>query len=880
MQGFLDFILPGSTLMPHGFCFLWRPDLLWLFVVSHLSIALAYFSIPIALAYFIKKRKDIAFKGIFWLFSTFILCCGITHLFAIVTIWKPYYAWEGLVLAGTAAVSLLTAVVLWPLIPKALLIPNPSELLHANRQLQDEILFHMQTRDQLKQINIDLDKAVTLLKASNRAYQDSENRFKLVVNLSPAAIYTSVFTDDPRYLLLNTFISDAFLPITGYTPDEWYSDHLLWVNHVHPQDRDRLLAEINSLRETRNLNMQYRFLHKDGSYRWIHDKVKFLSSVDGGQDEIMGAWMDITEFKKHEEEMRLAAITFNSLQGIMITDADTHILRVNQAFTNITGYSQEEVLGKKPNILRSGIHDDAFYDDLWEKLDIDGRFEGEVIDRRKDGTIFTKWQSITALTDSDGVVTNYVSMFTDISEKKEFEEHIKQLAFYDPLTNLPNRRLLEQRIAQAIGNTRGEPSYMAILFLDLDHFKWLNDSLGHQIGDELLKLVAIRLRNAVQDEGISARLGGDEFVILLDTHTSQWLGATNFVLNRAERVMQSLNQPYTLNDSEHYFSASIGATLFSGESACGPQELLQQADTAMYRSKTKGRNTISFFDASMQEAADQHLQLERNLRAALEQRQFALHYQPQVDAGGNLVSAEALIHWDHPLNGVIPPVNFIPVAEDTGLILPIGHWAVREACQQIKKWSEQGFEFSHIAINVSARQFQQTDFVAGIAQAITDIGIIPSQLMLELTESGLMDHSEEAVGKMLALKALGVAISIDDFGTGYSSLAYLTAFPISQLKIDRSFVKDIFENRSNEVVVETIINMANNLGLAVVAEGVETERQLAFLVEKGCLLFQGYHFSRPVTAGELTEKWLKKANKGRLAPLAFTPDDKSRNGQP
>ncbi|MBT9097891.1 EAL domain-containing protein [Methylovulum psychrotolerans] len=860
MQSLLNFLLPTNSFMPHGYCFLWQPGLLWLLVASHLLTALAYFSIPLAIAYFLEKRSDIVFKGLFRLFSGFILCCGITHVFAVIMIWQPYYALEGILLAVTAAVSLWTAVVLWTLIPKALLIPSPAILLKANQQLQDEIFVHQQTKAQLTRINADLDRTITLLQASNQAYQESEQRFKAVVNLSPAAIYTSVLTDKLRYLYRNTFVSDAFLPITGFTPQEWHDNRYLWVDRVHPEDLAGLLDKVQRLPELEHLDMQYRFRHKDGTYRWVYDKVNFLPSLDGLHDEVIGAWMDITEAKKNEEEMRLAAITFNSLQGIMITDAQTHILRVNPAFSKITGYTAEEVVGKKPTILRSGLHNDAFYDDLWQRLDNEGRFEGEVIDRRKDGALFTKWQSITALKNSDGVVTNYVSMFTDISEKKKFEEHIKQLAFYDPLTNLPNRRLLEDKIEQVLTDLQAEECFFAILFLDLDHFKWLNDSLGHHAGDELLKQVAGRLRSGINEQDTAARFGGDEFVILLNTASSLQHEATDIIISRATQILYDLNQPYHLSNSGHYFSTSIGITLFSNKLVCLPEELLQQADTAMYRSKAKGRNTISFFDYSMQEAADRHLQLESNLRLALQEQQFTLYYQPQVDANGEMVSAEALIRWLHPLQGLIAPSEFIPLAEDTGLIVQLGQWVLSEACQNIKRWSEQGLTFRHIAVNVSAKQFQQSDFVEQVAAIVNNSQIDPRQLMLELTESGLIDNILQTVEKMRRLKKLGLSISIDDFGTGYSSLAYLTAFPLSQLKIDRSFVNDVTDNRSNEIVVETIIHMADNLGLEVIAEGVETQEQVDFLLQKGCKLFQGYYFSRPVPAQELAAKWLRKPN--------------------
>ncbi|MDP2903086.1 MAG: EAL domain-containing protein [Methylovulum sp.] len=852
MQDWINFLLDTKEYMPHGFCFLWKPTVLWLTVISNLIIALSYFSIPIALSYFAYKRKgvDVEFKGILILFSLFIFACGATHVLSVVTIWKPIYGLAAVTEAFTALISVLAAVLLWPLIPKALLIPSPSELMQANQQLQDEILYHKETKADTIRLNSDLDRLVKLLRASNQAQLESEQRFRHAVNLSPAAIYTLKPTGNAQYPFKSTYVSDAFLAITGFEPADWYADVALWINRVHPDDLHNMINPMTLLRDDGPLDYQYRFQHKEGTYRWIHDKLIVLRTPEGGIDEIFGAWMDITDYKKTEEELHLAAITFDTLQGIIITDPDEVILRVNKAFTSVTGYSSEEVIGKTPKILNSGRHDQAFFAEMWRQLIMEGKYTGEIWDRRKDGSIYPQWQCITAVKNSAGETTHYVAVFTDISEKKMFEDHIKKLAFYDPLTELPNRRLLLERIELAMVQAKRKNTYAAIIFLDLDRFKMLNDSLGHHVGDELLMQVAHRLKSAVREEDMATRLGGDEFVILVNTNAENIDEATNNTLNVAEKILHTLNQPYLLKNNEHHFGASMGITLFSGACREEPTELIQQADTAMYQSKEKGRNTISFFDQSMQEAADKRLQLENSLRIAIDQQQFVLHYQPQVDLAGKLLSAEALIRWIHPEKGIISPLDFIPIAEETGLIIAIGTWVLQEACRQIKKWGAQAFDIGHVAVNVSSRQFQQHDFVDQVKQAIHDAGILPSQLMIELTESILIENVHATVGKMQLLTEHGISISIDDFGTGYSSLAYLTKFPLSQLKVDQSFVRNINQNTNDEVIVETIIAMAKNLGLNVVAEGVETEQQLGFLVEKGCAIFQGFYFGRPSIAEE------------------------------
>ncbi len=550
--------------------------------------------------------------------------------------------------------------------------------------------------------------------------------------------------------------------------------------------------------------------------------------------------------RTQEHELRIAATTFESHEAIVVTDAEGLILRVNQAFSQITGYSAAEVVGQNPRLFASGYHDAAFYRAMYESLASSNQWQGEIWNRRKNGEIFPEWLTLTGVRNSDNQLTHYVAIFSDVSEKKAAEQEIHTLAFYDPLTNLPNRRLLLDRLRQEIAAAKRQHTYGALFFLDLDHFKTLNDSRGHQVGDELLIQVAQRLKSIIRDEDTACRLGGDEFIIMVPGRYHQLQQASNHAVMLAEKILQAINQPFTVQGSEHHFSTSIGVSLYP-ESADQPEQIIQQADTAMYRAKESGRNAISFYRRSMQEAADRRLTLEKEIRQALSENQFVLHYQPQVDEQGRLVSAEALIRWQHPHRGMVSPAEFIPLAEDTQLILPIGAWVLQQACRQIKAWDEQGKHLSHVAVNVSSRQFRQGDFVEQVRLAVQTAGLSAERLVIELTEGSVIDDIDDTIAKMRALQAMGIRLSIDDFGIGYSSLSYLKSLPLSQLKIDQSFVRHI-NDANSAVIVETIIIMAKSLGLNVIAEGVETQEQVAFLREKGCLFYQGYFFSRPLAA--------------------------------
>lgn len=556
------------------------------------------------------------------------------------------------------------------------------------------------------------------------------------------------------------------------------------------------------------------------------------------------------EQKINESELRIAATTFQSHEAIMVTDRNGTILRVNQAFSRITGYSASEAVGQNPRMLSSRQHPRRFYQQLFKTLLRKGRWQGEIWNRRKNGETYPEWLMVTAVKNDRDEVSHYVAIFSDITEKKAAEKEIHDLAFYDPLTGLPNRRLLLDRLQHEIIAAKRHGRFGALFFLDLDHFKRLNDSLGHQVGDELLIQVAQRINTLLREEDTACRLGGDEFIVLVTGQGNSLDQATDHAALLGERIRDIINQSFMLQGSSHHFTTSIGISIFP-DITDQPEAIIQQADTAMYRAKEHGRNSICFFRPSMQKLADQRLILEKEMREALRDDHFMLFYQPQVDQNGGLVSVEALIRWCNPEKGMISPADFIPVAEDTQLILPIGQWVLHEACRQIRRWDGENHPIGHVAVNVSSRQFRQADFVDQVKSALSEAEIDASRLMIELTEGVVIDNIEDTVNKMRALKSMGVGISIDDFGTGYSSLSYLKQLPISQLKIDQNFVRDIVSDPNDAIIVETIINMAQNLDLNVIAEGVETQAQMDFLLIKGCRHFQGYFFGRPAKAAEI-----------------------------
>jgi len=570
---------------------------------------------------------------------------------------------------------------------------------------------------------------------------------------------------------------------------------------------------------------------------------------------------EIIERKQAEMELRIAAVAFSAAESIMITDASGVIIKVNKAFTETTGYSAEEAIGQTPRLLKSGRHNADFYRAMWESIQRTGSWAGEIWDQRKNGEIYPKWLTISAVKENGGIVTNYVGTHADITERKAAEEKIQNLAFYDPLTGLPNRQLLMDRLQRALASSARSMKMGALLFIDLDNFKTLNDTLGHDVGDLLLKQVAQRLRACIREEDTVARLGGDEFVVMLEDLSEQPLEAAAQTELISKKIIATFNQPYQLAAHEYHSTPSVGATLFAGHRRT-VDDLLKQADIAMYQAKKSGRNALRFFDPQMQESIKARALLEGELRKALDNQQFQLYYQIQVDSFQQSIGAEALIRWNHPERGLVPPLQFISLAEETGLIHPIGQWVLDVACAQLKAWQHEPMTRDLVlSVNVSAHQFHKADFVAQVQATLQRHAINPMLLNLELTESLLLNNIEDTIVTMNALKEIGVRFSLDDFGTGYSSLQYLKRLPLNQLKIDRSFVRDIDIDSNDKAIVRTIITMAKSMNLDVIAEGVETEKQLQMLLSKGCTLFQGYFFGEPLPIEQFA-KLLKRGGLG------------------
>jgi diguanylate cyclase (GGDEF)-like protein/PAS domain S-box-containing protein len=1169
---FNDLLASTSNFMPHGACYLWLPSILWLHIISDSIIALAYYSIPFALLYFVQKRTDLAYRWVFVLFGIFICLCGTTHLISIWTIWHPDYWLEGLIKSATALVSIVTAVLIWPLIPKLLRLPSPQALQTSETYLRaifdatpDAMLIsdeqgiitmvnqqaerllgypinellglsiealvperfraaHPAQRAQfaasavvarsigvgrgvkaLRKDGSELDVEISLsliqteqglffasalrditerkqIEATLRA---SEERFRLMANSSPVMIWITDAGGEPA------FFNQSWLDFTGLDSVQTMT-HEDWISTIHPDDRETAFVayyQNTGVREA--ITTEYRLRSATGDWRWILDKgmplydesgefagyigsaiditerkqvqqilqdkermlsesqriahvgswsvelatgyiswsdemyqiygvtqgafgrslkafldlihpgdriamkmwlsdcragkepqeldfrillpdgaVRFirgsggllydemnrpLRMVGSAQDiterkraervlnqikamidiSLDGFWIvdltgnvlqaneayariigysvdelanmhisqleamedteqirahiekvvkqgydlfetrhrhkdgntidievsvaflpefqqfcafcrDITERKRIELDLRIAAAAFESQEAMVITDTASVILRINKAFTESTGYTEQEAVGQKINILKSGRHDAAFYAAMWESILSVGSWQGEIWDRRKNGEIYPKWLSITAVKKSDGVVTHYVGTHTDITERKTAEQQIKQLAFYDPLTRLPNRLLLQERLKHGIDVERRDGKQLALLMLDLDRFKAVNDSLGHLAGDELLQQVAARITARLRDVDMVARLGGDEFIVLLEDiaqpKDAAWV---------AKEIITDLTKPFRLTQNDNVqIGASIGISLYP-QHGDSPELLMDHADAALYQAKDAGRGCFAYFSEDLTLAARERLALETRLRHAIEYQELRVFYQPQVDiASGRIVGAEALVRWQVPLEGLVPPLRFIPIAEETGLIVEIGEWVLRETCSQGRFWLDAGLPPITLAVNVSSHQFRRSDICALTATVLSDTGFPPKQLELEITETGLMENQSNAAAILNNLRVQGVRLAIDDFGTGYSSLAYLKHFPLDILKIDKSFIDDIPFHQDDMEIAATIVAMGHILGFKVLAEGVETPEQLAFLREKGCDLYQGYIKSKPVPADE------------------------------
>ncbi|HJV28627.1 MAG TPA: EAL domain-containing protein [Aromatoleum sp.] len=701
-----------------------------------------------------------------------------------------------------------------------------------------------------------LGRLVSQIQDSHRRHIASEVEKRRALQLLAAISDSSadaIFAKDTegRYLLFNRaaseYVGKSSAEVLGKDDREIFPpEQAEWLMAV---DR-RVLAENRVISDESTLQTA------DGRRVFLATKG-VLRDDDSDVIGIFGISRDVTDYKQAEAELRIAATAFESQQAMVITDRDHAILRVNQAFTAVTGYCADEAVGQSTDMLQSGRQDPLLWNAICSDLSRNRLWQGEIRLCRKNGETFPAWLSISEVVDRTGTVTNYVGSFIDISQRKQAEELIHSLSFYDALTGLPNRRLLLDRLRQTVMSGKRKRHHGAILFIDLDDFRALNDTRGHEVGDELLVGVSRRIRACVHGEDTVARLGGDEFAVVLEGLSTERDPAAMQAREVAKRIHDAIGQPIELGGQEYVGTSRIGISLFSaGETSV--EELLKLADASMFQAKRTGRNQIHFFDASMQAALEERVRMESWLRKALPD-QLELHYQMQVDSGGHVFGAEALIRWRHPQRGLISPAAFIPLAEETGLILPIGRWVLETACRQLKAWeADPATRHLLLAVNVSARQFQQPDFVQEVLEVVGASGADPANLKLELTESTLLENIDVVVDKMVALKARGIRFSLDDFGTGFSSLSYLKRLPLEQLKIDQSFVRDVLANANDAAIVRTIIALGQSLGLDVIAEGVETDEQRHFLAIHGCNYYQGYFFSKPLPLPDF-EKRLSSA---------------------
>ncbi|WP_420906540.1 two-component system response regulator [Candidatus Magnetaquiglobus chichijimensis] len=630
----------------------------------------------------------------------------------------------------------------------------------------------------------------------------------------------------------------------------------------HPEDRARVEQTIqHALLELTPFEFDHRILRPNGEIRWVHEMGEVIRDADGKPMRMAGTMHDRTEQREAEQRLKIAASVFegameeaeshmlltakvfeNAVEGVMVTDRSGRIVSVNPAFSVITGFDADDALGNTPAMLQSGIHDELFYSRLWhDLLGETSSWRGEIWNRRKNGEAHPVWETITAIRDRTQTITHFVAVFQDLTAIKRSEEALHFRTYHDSLTGLPNRALFHDRLRQAIGQSGRSDDKVMVLIFDLDLFKNLNNSLGHTVGDRLLKGVAERLRHFVREGDTVSRLAGDTFgFILRGIRNSQDVGVV------VRKLADALAKPFYIDEQELFVTASMGVTLCP-EDGDEADLLIRNADMAVARAKTAGRDNCQYYAPAMGAEAERRLALENSLRQGLERDEFLLHYQPKVDLRTERISGmEALVRWRHPRDGMISPAEFIPVAEESGLILPLGSRVLKQACLQTKKWHDAGFEHLRVAVNLSIRQFRQADLLDDVRAALEESGLPPDALELEVTETLMMENLDDIVAILTRLKALGPTIAVDDFGVGHSSLTYLKKLPIDVLKIDQSFVRDLTLDSDDAAIVTAILALGRSLRLKVVAEGVETPEQLAFLRNEGCDQFQGYLFSRPL----------------------------------
>lgn len=696
--------------------------------------------------------------------------------------------------------------------------------------------------------------------ALERRTREQRDHLAQILDVSPAVIYVMQRPAGSDAAWRLELMGGNIASVSGYPVEDWRASPSFWIDHLHPDDRAEALRAQARLLQDGHLQHEYRFRCADGRYCWINDKL-LLQPGDGDRpDRVVGAWLDVTERRMLQERATLIANVFDASQeGIFITDGETRFLSVNASFTRITGYTMEDLRGKTPAILKSGRQDRDFYGAMWAQIRSEGRWVGEIWNRRKNGELYPEVLTIMAICDAEQRVQQYLGMFTETTQTKAAEARIEHLVNHDPLTDLPSRALLADRARVAFASAHRHGTPLVLMQLNIDHFSRINESLGHEAGDAVIREVARRLLADLRPEDTLCRLGRDDFVLLLPD-TSE-----HDVAPIALRLMESAARPMDVDGQNLGVTLSAGVAIYpeNGEDFA---QLAQAAETAVHHAKREGRNTVRVASPGMQQQVSRELAIARDLRWAVERQELVLHYQPQVELGTDrLIGLEALVRWQHPTWGLVPPGVFIPMAEDSGLIREIGNWVMCEALRQTAQWRSEGLPVVPVAVNLSVAQFREPELARRVGESLQAHGLPAELLELELTETVAMENSEIAVARISSLKTLGLTLSIDDFGTGYSSLSYLKRYAVDKLKIDRSFISGVTDDVQDAAIVRTIIALAQSLRLQTLAEGVETPGQRDFLRQAGCDQAQGFLFARPMPA-DAVRPWLVALQ----APAAVT----------
>ncbi|TBU96937.1 putative bifunctional diguanylate cyclase/phosphodiesterase [Phytopseudomonas dryadis] len=695
----------------------------------------------------------------------------------------------------------------------------------------------------------------TLLYLTIRKHLDKRARIGAALRLSEERLSLALSaTDDGLWdwdlRQQKIYYSPGYTALLGLENGELGDTRERWLQYMHPDDRphyERSVARVLAAASQAPYENTYRLRHRDGSYRWIQSRGRIQLDENGQPERFIGTVSDITQRRADADSLRQAAAVFEATQeGVLVTDAQQNIVHINPAFSRITGYSEAEILGQQPTLLKSGRHDSNFYHNLWHTLQTRGTWSGEVWNRRKNGEIYPQWQCIRAIRDDNGVLSYYVAVFSDISVLRRSQRELDHLAHHDPLSNLPNRLLFTERVEHALQRSQNEARRGAVLVIDLDHFKHINESLGHNVGDLLIKAAGERLVGQL-DKGITlARLGGDEFGLLCEECNQAEQAA-----HLAQQLIDCLGDPFQLEDQELFISASVGICLYPDD-AHTVEQVLRNVDSALFKAKSSGREGFAFYDQEQTEYARQRVELVGGMRHALENGELRVHYQPLCRlSDGQLIGVEALVRWQHPQRGLVPPGEFIPVAEDSGMISAIDAWVLEQACRQMVAWQAQGYAQQFVAVNLSSRLFSRGELDQRVAQVLAETGLPPACLELEVTESAVMHDPDMAHALLERLRALGVRLAIDDFGTGYSSLARLKRLPVHKLKLDQSFVAGLPHDKDDVAITRAVIALAHSMELKVLAEGIERAEQWDYLRQLGCDYAQGYYIGRPQPADAL-----------------------------